>query len=123
LVKELSRRASSLTIWWLIRVLAGIAEEKVWWAAPAAVDSGTTRLDFASWLKTLSTRDRRIAETLDISETTGRVARMFPLFAGRVSQFRGEFWENWPRFVGELVGPGGLRLRGNDRLTPFRQKT
>ena len=44
-------------------------------AGPAQI--AMTRLDFASWLSTLSNRDRQLAEKLALGETTGRVARMF----------------------------------------------
>jgi hypothetical protein len=62
-----------------------------------------TRLDFASWLSTLSNRDRQLAEKLVLGETTGRVARTFRISAARVSQLRRELCANWHRFVGELA--------------------
>jgi hypothetical protein len=62
-----------------------------------------TRLDFASWLSTLSNRDRQLAEKLVLGETTGRVARRFRISAARVSQLRRELCANWHRFVGELT--------------------
>jgi hypothetical protein len=62
-----------------------------------------TRLDFASWLSTLSNRDRQLAEELVLGETTGRVARTFRISAARVSQLRRELCANWHRFVGELA--------------------
>ena len=65
-------------------------------------ETATIRLDFAEWLKTLSTRDRRIAETLALGETTGRVARIFRISSARVSQLRRgcsqtgpSSWANW----------------------------
>jgi FixJ family two-component response regulator len=70
-------------------------------SSPAEI--AATRLDFADWLKTLPTRDRQIAETLAIGETTGRVARMFRISAARVSRLRCELRENWRKFVGELA--------------------
>ncbi|HEV3303734.1 MAG TPA: hypothetical protein VG055_29040 [Planctomycetaceae bacterium] len=69
-------------------------------AGPAQI--AETRIDFADWLKTLSTRDRRLAEKLALGETTGCVARSFRISAGRVSQLRHNLCENWHRFVGEL---------------------
>ena len=69
-------------------------------AGPAQI--AMTRLDFASWLSTLSNRDRQLAEKLALGETTGRVARMFRVSAARVSQLRRDLCENWLRFVGEL---------------------
>jgi hypothetical protein len=64
------------------------------------------RIDFANWLETLSTRDRRIAETLALGETTASAARMFRISAGRVSQLRRDLWESWRTFVGELAEVG-----------------
>jgi hypothetical protein len=69
-----------------------------------------TRLDFASWLATLSNRDRQLAEKLVLGETTGRVARMFRISAARVSQLRRELCTNWHRFVGELTDAGAPSL-------------
>jgi FixJ family two-component response regulator len=65
-----------------------------------------TRLDFDSWLSTLSNRDRRLAEKLAFGETTGAVARKFRISAARVSQLRGELCASWHRFVGELAEVG-----------------
>jgi hypothetical protein len=70
-------------------------------AGPAQI--AESRIDFADWLKTLSTRDRQLAETLARGETTGCVARMFHVSAARVSQLRRELCANWHRFVGELA--------------------
>jgi hypothetical protein len=74
-------------------------------AGPAQI--AETRIDFADWLETLSTRDRRLAETLARGETTGRVARVFRVSAARVSQLRRELCANWHRFVGELAEVSG----------------
>jgi hypothetical protein len=59
------------------------------------------RCDFPEWLNKLSPRNRRIALKLASSETTSRVARMFNVSAGRVSQLRNEFKLAWERFHGE----------------------
>jgi len=77
-------------------------------AGPAEI--AMSRLDFASWLSTLSLRDRQLAEKLALGETTGRVARMFRVSAARVSQLRRELRENWHRFVGELAEVSGDRV-------------
>ena len=58
-----------------------------------------TRIDFPAWLRTLTPRDRRIALKLATGETTGRVARMFKVSAGRISQLRTEFKRAWEKFV------------------------
>ncbi|HUE17608.1 MAG TPA: hypothetical protein VMR25_25870 [Planctomycetaceae bacterium] len=77
-------------------------------STPAQI--AATRLDFADWLKTLSQRDRRLAEALALGETTRRVARMFRISAARVSQLRRELCANWRRFVGELTDAGAPSL-------------
>jgi len=74
-------------------------------AGPAQI--AETRIDFADWLKTLSTRDRQLAEKLALGETTGRVARMFRVSAARVSQLRRDLCENWRHFVGEMAEVSG----------------
>jgi hypothetical protein len=70
-------------------------------AGPAQITE--TRIDFADWLKTLSNRDRELAETLARGETTGCVAHMFGVSAGRVSQLRRDLCQSWRTFVGELA--------------------
>jgi hypothetical protein len=74
-------------------------------ADPAKI--AAARIDFASWLRTLSTRDRRVAETLALGESTSRVADMFKISAPRVSQLRRDFYESWRKFVGELADARG----------------
>lgn len=73
-------------------------------AGPAQI--AETRIDFASWLSTVSNRERRLAEKLAFGETTGCVARTFRISAGRVSQLDVTFvqagtgsWANWRRSV------------------------
>ncbi len=51
-------------------------------ATPA--DIAATKIDFADWLQTLPRRQRRIAETLALGETTSQTARMFDISPGRV---------------------------------------
>ncbi len=77
-------------------------------AGPAEI--AMTRLDFSSWLSTLSKRDRQLAEKLVLGETTGRVARTFRISAARVSQLRRELCANWHRFVGDLTDAGAPSL-------------
>jgi hypothetical protein len=69
-------------------------------ATPA--DLAACRIDFPAWLNTLSRRDRKIALTLSQGEATHRVAQLFRLSAGRVSQLRRELCEAWQRFQGEI---------------------
>jgi hypothetical protein len=68
-------------------------------AGPAQIVA--SRLDFAGWLRTLSKRDRKLALKLAVGETTSKVAALFRVSAGRVSQIRRELLESWRRFVGE----------------------
>ncbi len=65
-------------------------------AGPA--ETAAARVDLAAWLRTLSTRNRRIAMALACGETTGIVAQQFGLSAGRVSQLRSWLRQHWERF-------------------------
>ena len=56
------------------------------------------RLDFPAWLKTRTERDRQVVEDLMVGERTGDVAARHGLTAGRVSQLRRDFLEDWLRF-------------------------
>lgn len=69
-------------------------------AGPAEV--AATRIDFAAWLKTLSSRQRKIAKTLAVGEKTRAVARKFRITPGRVSQMRQELKRAWEEFDSEL---------------------
>jgi hypothetical protein len=70
-------------------------------AGPA--ETVAARLDFDAWLKTLSRRDRQLAESLAVGETTGRAARIFRISAARVSQLRRELCESWHKFVSDIA--------------------
>ena len=72
-------------------------------ATPA--DVARVRIDFGSWLGTLSRRDRRIAEILSVGETTGNVASRFHVSPGRVSQLRRELAQSWHEFQADATGP------------------
>lgn len=69
-------------------------------------ETAAFRLDFSAWLQTLSPRDRRLALRLARGESTGVVARMFEISAGRVSQLRREMARSWRAFHRELPSPG-----------------
>jgi hypothetical protein len=80
------------------------------WRQVARVDShvdpaeqAVFNLDFASWLRTLSRRLRRIVGMLAAGWRTGEVARRFRLSAGRISHFRRILEESWLRFQGLAV--------------------
>jgi FixJ family two-component response regulator len=65
-------------------------------ATPAEI--AIARIDLADWLRSLSRRNRQIAKTLAMGETTSNVARQFQLSAARVSQIRRELEASWERF-------------------------
>lgn len=70
-------------------------------AGPA--DIAAARIDFRSWLDSLPPRQRQLATTLATGESTGRVARLFRVSAGRISQLRRELHTAWLQFQGEPV--------------------
>ena len=61
------------------------------------------RIDFPAWLSTRTDRDRRLIVDLAAGERTGDVARKYGLSAGRVSQLRRAFCEDWAQFCSETV--------------------
>ena len=72
-------------------------------SAPVS-DTVAFRVDFADWLKSLRRRDRRIAESLSLGNTTSDVAKRFKVSAGRVSQLRRELAKSWKDFTGDNEG-------------------
>ena len=70
-------------------------------AGPA--ETAAARLDMGSWLRSLSSRNRKIAKALAKGEKTSAVARMFGVTAARVSQLRRELEAAWQAFQGEPV--------------------
>jgi hypothetical protein len=68
-------------------------------------DQAAFRCDFPAWLSSLTRRNRRIAEALALSHTTGHVAKRFKLSEGRISQIRTELKQGWQRFVGDEPVP------------------
>ena len=71
-------------------------------------DIALTRIDFSDWLDTLPKRQRKIAETLAMGESTSRTARMFQISAGRVSQIRHQLFDRWQEFQGEILGSSAV---------------
>jgi len=71
-------------------------------------DQVSFRMDFPAWLKTRTERDRRVVQDLMLGERTGDVAGKYGLTAGRVSQLRRDFMEDWLRFCAspDEAGPG-----------------
>ncbi len=68
-------------------------------AGPAEI--AAARIDLAAWLRLLSRRNRRIAKSLALGESTCDVARQFHLSAARISQLRGELEASWWDYQGE----------------------
>ena len=65
-------------------------------------DAAALRIDFRTWLASLTKRNRQLAEKLAMGETTSTVARLFGLSCGRVSQLRRELHDAWRLFQNEL---------------------
>ncbi len=59
------------------------------------------RLDFADWLRRLPVRNRRIAESLALGNSTSETAEKFDVSPGRIAQLRRELAESWAEFRGE----------------------
>jgi hypothetical protein len=70
-------------------------------ATPA--DIAAVRIDFASWLSTLTPRKRRLAERLATGETTSAAACALGISRGRISQLRAELCNAWHFFQGESL--------------------
>ena len=64
------------------------------------------RLDFQSWLRSLSQQHRQVAEVLSTGEATLAVAKLFKVTSARVSQLRSQLKAAWNDFQGE--GPEAL---------------
>jgi hypothetical protein len=57
------------------------------------------RLDWADWLGTRSSRDRRLIGDMSQGERTNELADKFRMSPARISQKRREFREDWGRFT------------------------
>jgi hypothetical protein len=68
-------------------------------AGPAEI--AACRIDFASWLRLLPVRRRKVALTLARGESTSEAAKKFGVTPARVSQLRLWLKENWEQFQGE----------------------
>jgi hypothetical protein len=66
-------------------------------------DQVAFRLDFPAWRLTRTERDRRVIDDLMKGERTKDVCHKYGLTAGRVSQLRREFHEDWTRFCGDAA--------------------
>jgi hypothetical protein len=67
-------------------------------------DQAAFRIDFAAWRRTRTERDRRLLADLMVGERTSHVSKKYGITAGRVSQLRREFHDDWVRFCGADAG-------------------
>jgi len=65
-------------------------------------DTAAFRIDFATFLRTLNRRDRRIIAAMTSGNRTMAVAKRFGISEGRVSQLRRKYEAAWRCFQGEL---------------------
>jgi DNA-directed RNA polymerase specialized sigma24 family protein len=64
----------------------------------AVPDQAAFRSDFRDWLKSLPRRNRDIVRQLAFGHTTTEVASRFGVSAGRISQLRQQFHDDWREF-------------------------
>jgi hypothetical protein len=62
-------------------------------------DQVAFRFDFPSWLSSLGSRNRRIAEDMALGEATYDLAKRHGISPARISQMRREFHNDWQRFT------------------------
>jgi len=70
------------------------------------------RLDFASWLRSLKCRDRKLVKLLAVGNTPGETAKRLRISRARVSQLRSQLQDGWRKFQGE-PDPGTKSLPSN----------
>lgn len=68
-------------------------------ATPA--DIAAARIDVAEWFCSMSAKNRRIAKTLAMGESTTGAAKRFQVSPARISQLRAMFRKSWQEFQGE----------------------
>jgi hypothetical protein len=66
------------------------------------------RLDFASWLKSLTARERKIVRAMARNERTRDLSQQFGVSPSRISQLRRDFALSWRDFCAE-AGPEKAR--------------
>jgi hypothetical protein len=64
-------------------------------------DQAAFRIDFPTWLATLTARERRLIRAMARNERTKDLSRQFQLSPGRISQLRRDFHQDWTRFCGD----------------------
>lgn len=68
-------------------------------------DQVAFKLDFTTFLQTLTSRDRMMAHLLSLGHSGKWVARRLKLSPGRVTQLRKQWCREWRIFIGELPAP------------------
>lgn len=71
-----------------------IADDRRW----SIPDQAAFRVDFPTWLRTLSNRNRRLVKFLGLGNRTCDAAEQFGLTPGRISQLRAEWKSAWEAF-------------------------
>jgi hypothetical protein len=79
-------------------------------AVTSPPDQVAFRLDWAAWLSGRTERDRLLIRDLALGERVTDLAAKYGLSAGRISQLRRAYREDWLRFTGELP-PAARRPR------------
>jgi hypothetical protein len=67
-------------------------------------DQAAFRIDFPAFLRTLSHRDRELAQFLSLGHTASQAAARFRLSPGRVTQLRQRWCREWRLSQGEEAG-------------------
>ena len=64
-------------------------------------DQAAFRIDFRAWLRTLTSRERKMVRAMMRNERTTDLSREFEVTAGRISQIRGDLKKSWANFCGD----------------------
>ena len=62
------------------------------------------RVDFKDWLKSLTPRDRKVAQYLSLGHRTADAAHKFKVTPSRIAHLRRELAESWRKFLGDEPG-------------------
>jgi hypothetical protein len=66
-------------------------------------DQAAFRIDFANWLRSLTSRERQLIKAMARNERTMDLSKEFALSSGRISQLRRQFMESWQKFCADLA--------------------
>jgi hypothetical protein len=69
------------------------------------------KLDITDWLKTLTTRERKLVKAMGHNERTGDLSKIFHLSEGRIGRLRGQFKDGWNAFCDGDASVGRRRAR------------